>query len=72
MVCRTWAAEVDAEVKEILVEQGLDNTQQHSFEQRRRAAKRVYERLADSEKQHIVAMIKAQSALGNTIEVRAR
>jgi hypothetical protein len=72
MLCRTQAADVDAEVKHILKEEDLEETQQNLFQKRRRAAKRVYERMTDNEKQKIDAMVEAHAASGNTMPMRAR
>ena len=72
MLCRTRADDVDAEVKIILAEEELEETPRHVFEQRRRAAKRVYERMDTNEKEEIDAMVDAQAASGNSVEVRQR
>jgi hypothetical protein len=72
MLCRTRAADVDAEVKSILEKEDLEETQQNLFQQRRRGAKRVYESMTDKEKQEIDAMVEAHAALGNSMPVRAR
>jgi hypothetical protein len=72
MLCRTRAADVDAEVKRILEKEDLEETQQNLFQQRRRGAKRVYESMTDKEKQEIDAMVEAHAALGNSMPVRAR
>ena len=70
ILCRTQAAEVEAEVKVILEQEGKEVTQQNMFQQRRRAAKRVYERLSDSQKEAIDATAKAQAASGNPTWLR--
>jgi hypothetical protein len=72
MLCRMRAADVDAEVKRILEEEELEETQQNLFQQRRRGAKRAYERMTNNEKQEIDAMVETHAALGNSIPVRAR
>ena len=54
----------------ILEEEELEETQQHVFQQRRRAAKRIYERMDDNGKQEIDAMVDAQAASGNPVAVR--
>jgi hypothetical protein len=63
---------VDAEVKHILKEEDLEETQQNLFQQRQRAAKCVYEWMTDDEKQVIDAMVEAHAASGNTMPIRAR
>jgi hypothetical protein len=71
MLCRMRAADVERETKAILEERKLEATHEHAFQQSRRAAKRVYERLDDTEKQELAAMVEAQAACGNTPELKA-
>ena len=70
ILCRTRAADVDAEVGVILEQEGLEETHQNMFQQRRRAAKRVYERMDDNQKQEIDGMVDIQAACGNSVAVR--
>ena len=72
MLCRNRAADVDAELNAILDEEGLEYTEQNVFQQRRRAAKRVYEQMNDNEKHEIDALVDEHAASGNTDEVRRR
>jgi hypothetical protein len=61
---------VDAELNVIFEQEGLERSQQNIFQQCRRAAKRVYERLNDMEKATIDATAKAQVASGNPVWLR--
>jgi hypothetical protein len=61
---------VDTELNVIFEQEGLERSQQNVFQQRRRAAKRVYERLNDTEKATIDATAKAQAASGNPVWLR--
>lgn len=70
ILCRTHVGEVDAEVKIILAEEEMEETPQNIFQQRRRAAKRIYERLDDSQKQAIDAKAEAHAALGYSEGIR--
>jgi hypothetical protein len=55
-----------------LAEEGLQETQEHMFQQRKKAAKRIYEKMDDKEKQEIRAMVEVQAESGNAREIRER
>jgi hypothetical protein len=52
------------------VEEELDRTPEHVFQQRKKAARRIYERMDDEEKQELRKMVEAQAESGNTKEIR--
>jgi hypothetical protein len=70
ILCRTRTAELEPEITMILAEEGLQKTQEHVFQQRRKAARRIYEKMDDKEKQEIRAMVEAQAESGNAPEIR--
>jgi hypothetical protein len=55
-----------------LAEEGLQETQEHMFQQRKKAAKWIYEKMDDKEKQEIRTMVEVQAESGNAREIRER
>jgi catalase len=72
ILCRTRTADVEAEINMILVEEELERTPDHVFQQRKKAARRIYERMDNEEKQDLRKMVAAQAESGNTREIRER
>lgn len=72
VVWRRQREEVESEVQKMICEKGLESTPQQCFQYRTSAAKRLYHRMDEEEKQEIMQLIQEYNTKGNEPEIQCQ